>query len=311
MQVCHVLGPVLQPSNNITKLEHCLQEPPLINHPNTCCHVCCTDPTIQSLQIAFFITLSKYLESIQQYRQSIKALEIADQLISHASQRLQCTLDEFTSLLQLGTDRQPKQLCKSNKAGVKKKGSKTKQSSKLATDEVSLLSTIHIMHSLYLCQVFVQNAHILLGNCKVKKVLDVVKGGTDVVKTVETVTGSIPFWLIPTMTHLLYMQGVAYILQALGSNDSALDSLWCSNVVETDNNYSSESTLDDTKVKRKTRGRTARKKDVLPTNEDESLVNDVEKVSKRKGRSKKSSLTQDKQTQEITSKERTGNGGEH
>ncbi|KXJ28212.1 uncharacterized protein LOC110254628 [Exaiptasia diaphana] len=301
LQVCHILGPVLQPSCTITELEHCLQVPHLINHPDTCCHVCCADPTIQSLQIAFFIKLSKYLESIQHYRQSITALEIADQLISHASQRLQCALDECSSLLQLGTGRSPKPPSKSNKTDAKKKVSKRRQPCKLATGEVSLLSTIHIMYSSYLCQVFVQNSLILLGNGKVKKVLDVVKGGTDVVETIKAVTGSTPFWLIPNVTHLLYLKGVAYILQELGSNDSALDALWYNNLVEADNKNSSEGSLDDTKVKRKTRGRTAKKKDVLPTNEE------VEKVAKGRGRSKKAS--QDKQTQENINKDRTGNDG--
>lgn len=309
MHVCHVIGPIIQPDGDVTTLENCLQAPPLVNHKDTCRCICCTDPTVQSLQIAFFITFSKYLETMQQHRQSITALGITDDLISHATQRLQCTLEEFTSLLRLGSGGPDEDSLKSGKAVSKKKGraksSKAKQSKKPVThdNEVSLLSTTQMMFSVYLSQVFVQNADILLENSKLNKALEVVNGGNDVVQTVQKVTGSLPFWLIPITTHLLYLEGLVYVLQALQNSKTSLDSTWGIHCEQDDNktdNTSQETVTVTTKAKKRSaRGRTAKTKDASVI-DDDSIMKEVEKTVKKKGRgrSKKADVTQAKQSQQ-------------
>lgn len=293
--VCKVVSPVIHPSGDVATLEDCLQAGPSINHKDTCQCVCCTDPTIQSLQITFFIMMSKYLETMQEHRQSIIALGIADELISHATQRLQSALEQFTSLLRLGSSclEDDGDSLKSDKTQSKKKGrgksSKAKQAKKPVitqdNENISLSSTTQMMFSCYLCQVFAQNAEILLENNKLNKAVEVLKGGNDVVQTIRKVTESIPYWLIPDTTCLLYLEGVAHILQALQNNSISLDSSWgiASEGEDTKTVNDQQKTENTSKTKKRSARGQSRAKDVSMVSNDND-IDDKEKTVKKKGK---------------------------
>jgi len=317
--VCKVISPIIHPSADLTTLEDCLQAHPSTKHKDSCQCVCCTDPAIQSLQINFFIILSKYLKTMQEHRQSITALGIADELISNATIRLQSALEQFNGLLQLGSNcpDSGEDSFKSDKAKKKGRGksSKTRQAKKpVATQDnqaPNLSSTIQTMFSCYLCQVFTQNADILLENNKVNKALEVLKGGDEVVWAVQTLTRSVPYWLIPDATSLLYLQGIVHVLQALQSDKTSLDSIWGNNWekrgIETVEGIQETEAITKTK-KRSAKGKGTKAKDVSMASND-SVVDDGEKTVKTKGRgrSKKTTRTaQDKQKECSKMKQTAG-----
>lgn len=290
----------------VATIEDCLQASPSIIHKDTCQCICCTDPTVQSLQIKYCITMSLYLETMQEHGQSITTLGIADELISHATKRLQSALDQFTSLLQFGSGCQ-EESTKSDKAQTKKKGraksSKSKQAKKPAVTQddvsISLSSTPHRIFSHYLCQVFTLNANILLENNKLKKALEVLKGGNDVIQAIQEVTGSIPYWLIPDTALLLCLEGIACVIQALQVNKTSLDSIWgiSSENIDSKANAQQEPETTIKAKKRSAKGRNSKAKDASMT----AGMDGGEKTVKKKGRGRAKKTVvpaQDQQRQE-------------
>lgn len=298
LHVAHTLVPILQNDEEQTEIEQCLETPPLVDHPKACHCVCCSDPTVQSILMGFFLTIAKYLESISHHRDSIKALEVTERLSSVAIQRMTTSLSEFTNTLKLGSGNVQKEDINELEGKGKKKGRGKSAKAKQAKKDNSfpganqdLSQTSMAMFSSYLAETFVQNAEILINNNKHKKALDVVASGLEIIHDMEKMNGgSLPPSLIHITACLYYLEGLVHLNSALCSNSKGLDSIWgfpggqseCDKCGDALNSTQTQEVEEEKPIKKGKRSAKTRGKGIK-----EAGVSEETTTRKGKGRSKK------------------------